>query len=51
MKLKGDLPRVTVGRQIACPLRGFNLVLEVFPTLREALASVSPQSVEAFERR
>jgi anti-sigma B factor antagonist len=28
----------------------FNLVLEVFPTLREALASVSPQAVQAFER-
>jgi len=28
----------------------FNLVLEVFPTLREALASVSPQAVDAFER-
>ena len=28
----------------------FNLVLEVFPTLREALASVSPQAVAAFER-
>jgi anti-anti-sigma factor len=28
----------------------FNLVLEVFPTLREALASVSPQAVTAFER-
>jgi anti-sigma B factor antagonist len=28
----------------------FNLVLEVFPTLREALASISPQAVEAFER-
>ena len=28
----------------------FNLVLEVFPTLREALASVSPQAVSAFER-
>jgi anti-sigma B factor antagonist len=28
----------------------FNLVLEVFPTLRDALASVSPQAVQAFER-
>ena len=28
----------------------FNLVLEVHPTLREALASVSPQAVQAFER-
>jgi len=28
----------------------FNLVLEVFATLREALASISPQAVEAFER-
>lgn len=28
----------------------FNLVLEVFPTLREALASVSPQAVQDFER-
>lgn len=28
----------------------FNLVIEVFPTLREALAAISPQSVEAFER-
>jgi anti-anti-sigma factor len=28
----------------------FNLVLEGFPTLREALASVSPQAVAAFER-
>jgi anti-anti-sigma factor len=28
----------------------FNLVLEVFPTLREALASVSPQAAEAFDR-
>ena len=28
----------------------FNLVLEVFPTLRDALASVSPQAVAAFER-
>ena len=28
----------------------FNLVLEVFPTLPEALASVSPQAVQAFER-
>src|SRR5262245_56272057 len=28
----------------------FNLVLEVFPTLRDALVSVSPQAVAAFER-
>jgi anti-sigma B factor antagonist len=28
----------------------FNLVLEVFPTLHDALASVSPQAVQAFER-
>ena len=28
----------------------FNLVLEVFPTLRDALASVSPQAVQALER-
>jgi anti-sigma B factor antagonist len=28
----------------------FNLVFEVFPTLREALASVSPQAAEAFDR-
>ena len=28
----------------------FNLVLEVHPTLRDALASVSPQAVQAFER-
>ena len=28
----------------------FNLVLEVFPTLPAALASVSPQAVAAFER-
>ena len=28
----------------------FNLVLEVFPTLRDALGSVSPQAVQAFER-
>lgn len=28
----------------------FNLVLEVFPTLRDALASISPQAVAAFER-
>ena len=28
----------------------FNLVLEVFPTLRDALATVSPQAVQAFER-
>ena len=28
----------------------FNLVLEVFPTVRDALASVSPQAVAAFER-
>ena len=28
----------------------FNLVLEVFPTLPEALASVSPQAVQAYER-
>lgn len=28
----------------------FDLVFEVFPTLREALASVSPQAAEAFDR-
>src|ERR1700694_4522397 len=28
----------------------FNMVFEVFPTLREALASISPQAVEAFDR-
>jgi anti-anti-sigma factor len=28
----------------------FNLVLEAFPTLPEALASVSPQAAQAFER-
>jgi anti-anti-sigma factor len=28
----------------------FNLVFEVFPTLREALVSVSPQAAEAFDR-
>jgi anti-sigma B factor antagonist len=28
----------------------FNLVFEVFPTLREALAAVSPQAVDAFDR-
>ena len=28
----------------------FNLVLPVFGTTREALASVSPQAVEAFDR-
>lgn len=28
----------------------FNLVFEVFPTLREALAFVSPQAAEAFDR-
>jgi len=28
----------------------FNLVLEVFPTVRDALTSVSPQAVAAFER-
>jgi anti-sigma B factor antagonist len=28
----------------------FNLVLEAFPTLGEALASVSPQAAQAFER-
>jgi anti-anti-sigma factor len=28
----------------------FNLIFEVFPTLREALASVSPQAAEAFDR-
>lgn len=28
----------------------FNLVFEVFPTLREALASVSRQAAEAFDR-
>jgi anti-anti-sigma factor len=28
----------------------FNLVLEVFPTLRDALGSISPQAVAAFER-
>jgi anti-sigma B factor antagonist len=28
----------------------FNLVFDVFPTLREALASVSPQAAEAFDR-
>ena len=28
----------------------FNLVLEVFPTMREALASVSPQATAAFDR-
>ena len=28
----------------------FNLVLEVFPTLRDALATISPQAVAAFER-
>jgi anti-anti-sigma factor len=28
----------------------FNLVFEVFPTLREALASLSPQAAEAFDR-
>jgi anti-sigma B factor antagonist len=28
----------------------FHLVFDVFPTLREALASVSPQAAEAFDR-
>lgn len=28
----------------------FHLVFEVFPTLREALASISPQAAEAFDR-
>jgi len=28
----------------------FNLVLEVFPTTRAALASVSPQAAQAFDR-
>ena len=28
----------------------FNLVFEVFATLREALASISPQAAEAFDR-
>jgi anti-anti-sigma factor len=28
----------------------FNLVFEVFPTLREALASISPQAADAFDR-
>ena len=28
----------------------FNLVLQVFPTMREALASVSPQAAAAFDR-
>ena len=28
----------------------FNLVLEVHPTLRDALASISPQALQAFER-
>jgi anti-sigma B factor antagonist len=28
----------------------FHLVFEVFPTLREALASVSPQAADAFDR-
>jgi anti-sigma B factor antagonist len=28
----------------------FTMVFEVFPTLREALASVSPQAAEAFDR-
>lgn len=28
----------------------FDLVFEVFPTLREALVSVSPQAAEAFDR-
>jgi anti-anti-sigma factor len=28
----------------------FNLVFDVFPTMREALASVSSEAVEAFER-
>lgn len=28
----------------------FNLVLEVFPTTREALASVSPRAAQAFDR-
>ena len=28
----------------------FNLVFEVFPTMREALASVSAQAAEAFDR-
>lgn len=28
----------------------FNLVLQVFPTVREALAAVSPQALQAFER-
>jgi anti-sigma B factor antagonist len=28
----------------------FNMVFEVFPTLREALASISPQAAEAFDR-
>jgi len=28
----------------------FNLVLEVFPTTRDALASVSPQAAQAFDR-
>ena len=28
----------------------FHMVLDVFPTLREALASVSPQAAEAFDR-
>jgi anti-sigma B factor antagonist len=28
----------------------FNLVLEVYPTTREALSSVSPQAAQAFDR-
>src|SRR5882672_8867200 len=28
----------------------FNLVLDVFPSLREALASISPKAAEAFDR-
>ena len=28
----------------------FNMVFEVFPTLREALVAVSPQAAEAFDR-
>jgi anti-anti-sigma factor len=28
----------------------FNLVLEVFPTTRDALAAVSPQAAQAFDR-
>ena len=28
----------------------FNLVLDVFPTMREALASVSPQAAAAFDK-